>query len=157
LVTEKFHLGQENLDLDMEPYVASYKEWYTENVAELLHAETVLVNKNVGYAGTVDAVVRLKSDRIALIDTKTQGVKEGKKPAVYDTWLPQLRAYGSGFSTQNPFYVNVVINSTEPSPCLVHIWPEEEYQLAWREFLAMHFIWCRSNRYWPTNYWKVEE
>jgi hypothetical protein len=160
--TEDFHISLKNYGFhnpfinageEIEPYVVDYKRWLSEYVDQVFGAEVVMVHPYMGYAGTVDLRARRRSDgRLVIIDTKTQGVRNGK-PKFYDTWLLQLRAYGQIDIQEKPVYVSAVINSTEPSPVIIHEWPEKDYRSAWRAFQACHYLWCWDNNYWPTKYW----
>lgn len=164
--TEAFHRHLKDstllcqIDEEVQPYIEDYKRWLIEYIDEVLDAEIIIVNPVVGYAGTVDLCARRRVDhRLVVIDTKTQGIKKGnkgvnKKPNIYDTWLLQLRAYGQTFIQDKPLYISVVINSAEPSPAIIHEWPESDYRAAWRAFLACHYLWCYDKNYWPTRYWQ---
>ena len=162
--TERFHRAYNNKtpysdpDSEVLPYIEDYKGWFTENVEHILYAEKVLVNKEVGYAGTADAIVKMRlndqfNGRIAVLDTKTQGVKKDKKPLIHDTWIYQLRAYGHNFIKQNPLYINIIIPSLEPDKCTPHVWPEDGYRKAWLGFLCCHLLWCLDKNYFPTAFY----
>jgi hypothetical protein len=159
---ERYHLGDREEDPALEPYVAKYKEWFSENVQEALWAERVLVNEKVGYAGTADLLLLLKDDRKVLADLKTQGIKERvtktkgtikNDPAFYPEWEYQLVSYGKCLEPEPDGYVSIVIDSTEPGPCHVYEWPLAGRKNAWRGFLACAFLWCLDRKYWPSGYW----
>jgi len=53
----------------------------------------VLVNTELGYAGTADLLVEHQQHGLTLVDYKTQGVKPGYKARAYGSWGQQLAAY----------------------------------------------------------------
>jgi hypothetical protein len=82
------------------------QRWIDENInTETAVSEFIYANRTHGYAGTVDCIAELKDGRIALIDWKTQFVKEGKPQKrdpskryktnikFYSEWKTQLAAY----------------------------------------------------------------
>lgn len=155
---EYLHLGENAvMDLEAEPFVAGYREWFHQNVRNVDMAEWVLVNKAEGYAGCVDLVcdtVSAGGQKPTIIDLKTQGVKEN--PKVYNDWLMQLAAYAQAhylydliFEIEWPRLISVVIDSTKPSEPFIHEWPEEEKEPAWKAFLACRDLWCWEKKYWP--------
>lgn len=159
---EDFHLNGGRHDPELEPYVADYKRWFAENVKEVLWTERTLINEKVGYAGTADLLVRLKDDRIALADLKTQGIKSRvtktkgtvkNDPSFYETWEYQLISYGRCLAVEPDAYISVVIDSLEPGPCHPYEWPLAGRRNAWRSFLACHYLWCSDKNYWPSTYW----
>lgn len=150
-------------DPDLEPYAADHKRWLDENVSEFLWTEKTLVNEKVGYAGTADRYVRLKDGSTALLDLKTQQIKERptktkglvkNDPAFYPEFEYQLVAYGKCLDEEPDAYISVVIDSLAPGPCHVYEWPPGGRRNAWRAFLACHFLWCLDRNYWPSSYWQ---
>lgn len=154
---------RELLDLDLEPYAADHKRWMDENVSEFLWAEKTLVNEKIGYAGTADRYVKLKDGRTALLDLKTQQIKERptktkgpvkNNPEFYPEWEYQLVAYGQCLDEEPNVYISVVIDSLTPGPCHIKEWPRGGWRNAWRAYLACHFLWCLDRSYWPSTYWQ---
>jgi len=144
---EKLHLGQINFNVELWPYIEGYKTWFDENVAEVLHAEIVLVNKWVGYAGTCDLIYRHKKGYTGILDAKTQGIKD--KPRVYPEWLLQLMAYSEAYCSHEVSLQSVVIDSTKPGKPFVHDWPVSDHEQAWEAFKAAHSLWCWQKNYYP--------
>lgn len=155
--------GDKSLDPDLEPYASDHKRWLDENVSEFLWTEKTLVNEKIGYAGTADRYVRLKDGRSALLDLKTQQIKERatktkgpvkNDPAFYPEFEYQLVAYGRCLDEEPDAYISVVIDSLAPGPCHVYEWPLGGRRNAWRAFLACHFLWSLDRNYWSSTYWK---
>lgn len=102
------------------PWLKHYVNWFHQNVKSVVMAEYTTVSQLHGYAGQIDAIVILKNEKTAILDFKTQKLKEKlpyknantvlpelpkgpKKPndekiefwpaSFYETWLLQLTAY----------------------------------------------------------------
>jgi len=166
---ERFHkhqevpMGEKSEDEELEPYVADYKRWFSENVKEVLWAEKVLVNEKVGYAGTADLLLLLNDYRKVLVDLKTQGIKSRvtktkgvfkNDPNFYESWEWQLVSYGKCLEMEPDAYLSIIIDSTEPGPCHTYEWPLAGRRNAWRSFLACAFLWCVDKSYFPSTYWQ---
>lgn len=72
---------------DLAPYVAAYRTWISRFEPEFLAAEEMVVSERHGYAGTLDAIVRIAGE-IWLLDLKTSR-------GVYLETACQLSAYGA--------------------------------------------------------------
>lgn len=58
-------------DPDLVPYADSYRAWYHANVAETVLTETRVHSDTYRYAGTFDALLRMRDGALALCDAKT--------------------------------------------------------------------------------------
>lgn len=67
-------------------YFYSFKKWFDENAEETLLNETRLYHEDLKYCGRPDFIIKLKSDKIALIDLKTSS-------KIYPNYPLQLAAY----------------------------------------------------------------
>jgi hypothetical protein len=76
-------------DLDLLPYVAGAISYLNENVEEFLHAEVTIFNREYKYAGTCDAIVKLKNGHTAIVDWKTS-------KNIYPEQALQAVAYANG-------------------------------------------------------------
>lgn len=56
---------------ELQPYADSYREWYHANVAETVLTETRVHSDKYRYAGTFDALLRMRDGSLALCDAKT--------------------------------------------------------------------------------------
>jgi hypothetical protein len=73
-------------NLDLLPYIAGAISYLNEHVARVIHTEVTLFNREYQYAGTVDAIVKLKEGGVAIVDWKTS-------KGVYPEHALQLVAY----------------------------------------------------------------
>jgi len=76
-VLEQYNLSAAEPDEDDELYewFKEYKLWFDQRITKVYEAETVLVNNQHGYAGTVDLIADHVQWGRCVIDFKTQGVK----------------------------------------------------------------------------------
>ena len=136
-------------DPDVFPYIDHFIRWSQKHMKEVYSAEKVVVNKKVGYAGTVDLVCQVKHNKFPtmLIDYKTQNIK-GNKPTFYDTWAYQLAAYRRCFKPM-PACMSLVINSAKPEAPVMKVWSSKELKDAWNIFKKAVEIWQISKGYKP--------
>lgn len=76
----------QDVDPDLLPYVAAASQFLDDHVEKVGIAETTFFNSQYQYAGTPDALVKLKDGRFAIVDWKS-----GK--AIYPETALQLAAY----------------------------------------------------------------
>lgn len=136
------------------------KLWIDEHIERIGLVEAVAVHSEFGYAGRIDLVAKLKSTGTwAVIDFKTQKMKPDKKgvfqAAFYETWPLQLMAYFRALnhagecSRRLEDIASVVINSVEPTPIQVKIWPRDEHEPFWQAFHCARELWCFTKGYRP--------
>ena len=136
------------------------KLWIDEHIERIGLVETVAVHSEFGYAGRIDLVAKLKSTGTwAVIDFKTQKMKPDKKgvfqAAFYENWPLQLMAYFRALnhagecSRRLEDIASVVINSVEPTPVQVKVWPREEHEPLWQAFHCARELWCFTKGYRP--------
>lgn len=83
-------LDEESVGADVEPYLQAYKRFRAESGAEIQHAELMVFDPMLMYAGRIDRVLRLNGERW-LVDLKTSiatPASAGPQTAAY------LRAMG---------------------------------------------------------------
>src|SRR5512142_1891255 len=96
-----FHAGAqlvaETLEVDAAGTCAAWlnlhRDWFQANCIRVVWTERVLVNTELGYAGTADLLVEHQAHGLTLVDYKTQGVKPGRSARAYGSWGQQLAAY----------------------------------------------------------------
>lgn len=123
-----------------------YRVWFNDNVLEVLKAEDVVVGIPAGFAGRRDLLCVLKDHRKAVVDIKTQAVKE--KPNFYPEWAMQLSAYSYN-EVEQPARISVVIDSQKPSPVYVKEW--ENHKGDMEAFLNCVKLWQRLKNYAPSS------
>jgi len=135
------------------------REWFDAEVERVASVEGIVKHTEFGYAGRVDMVAKLKSTGTwAVIDFKSQKIKRDAKgnfkAAFYETWPLQLEAYRqailhSGEGRMPAEIVSVAINSIEPSPVEVKVWPSEDHPRYFRAFLNVRELWVYVRGYCP--------
>lgn len=137
-------------DPEIEPYLDAVKDWAEAEVEHVYAAEFVAVNETMGYAGTMDLHCRLRGIGDAVVDFKTQGIKNGK-PVFYPEWSAQLAAYARAVHKPGdsmPALVSIVIDSKEPGPIYCEQWGDFEWH--WEAFCAARTLWCWLKKYDPS-------
>jgi len=141
-------------DLEILPFFEKYMEWEREHVEQVFHSELKMADPKIGVAGTVDRVAQMRAYGLAILDFKTQKVKDGKA-AFYDSFPRQLSFYRGAYHRKHgvmPRIVSVVIDSVTPSTPQIKVYTEEEAEDAYREFMCHLWLWCNSHAkggYWP--------
>lgn len=152
--------GESPENPDILRLFAPVKLWIDEHVERIGLVETVVVHSQFGFAGRIDLVARLKSTGTwAVIDFKTQKMKPDKKgvyqAAFYETWPLQLMAYFKALNSAGECsrrledIASVVINSVEPTPVQVKVWPREGHESLWQAFNNARELWCFIKGYRP--------
>jgi hypothetical protein len=152
--------GESPENPDILRLFAPVKLWIDEHVERIGLVETVAVHSLFGFAGRIDLVAKLKSTGTwAVIDFKTQKMKPDKKgvyqASYYETWPLQLMAYfkalnsGGECSRRLEDIASVVINSVEPTPVQVKVWPRDDHESLWQAFNNARELWCFIKGYRP--------
>lgn len=163
-----FHHGAERIAHTLEvdpadplaPWLRHYRDWYQANVVVLHWTERVLVNLELGYAGTADLLIEHPIHGLTLVDLKTQGVKaqaDGVRavPATYKSWGYQLAAYRWALG-EPVACMNLIINSREPHAPVEAPWSQEQMQRCWQAFEAARRLWVIEKNYEPSGGAKSE-
>jgi len=154
-----FHAGAEQVAKSLEvdpagPYAAwlnLHRGWFQANCVRVVWTERVLVNVELGYAGTADLLVEHQAYGLTLVDYKTQGVKPGKTARAYGSWCLQLAAYRRAIGRPMAC-LSVIVNSTEPTAPVEHVWSEEELRAGLESFEAALVIWRNEKGYDPRSW-----
>lgn len=64
----------ENVEPDYLLYLKAAINWLNANVQKAIHVEKVVFNTEYQYAGSADAIVKLRSGELAVVDWKTGGI-----------------------------------------------------------------------------------
>lgn len=152
------HYPARPTDPTLEPWYVYFKEWYDQNIAEDLGIEERVADPDIGVGGTMDRRVILHDRRYAVIDFKTQGIKD----RVYfgDSWPKQLGFYANATRKkfqlpETPVCMNVVIDSTAPAPLITKEWSPTDIEEAYKDFLCEVWLWSRDNTHWPCGKWPL--
>lgn len=142
-------------DPEIEPYLKHVKDWAAHEVEEVHAAECVVASPKWGFAGTLDLHCKLRCFGEAVVDFKTQGIKNDK-PVFYDEWGLQLAAYSAALAFAQhpnsvtpplPSLVSIIINSKEPGPVFYHQWKEPDH--LWHLFRCAFELWKNQKNYNP--------
>jgi hypothetical protein len=132
------------------PMAEEPKRWLDEHVETAIMVECGLAHPEEGYAGTADMYVKLKDQRYAVIDIKTQKSKEGKKFEKYPEYGYQLAAQRE-LILRTGGHVdvcgNMFVSTTEPGRMEVVWWKPEDIDNGWLVFRALRDVFYLSRKY----------
>lgn len=145
---EQYNIDRTEPDEDDEvlPWFKEYQPWFDQNITKVHQAETVLVNQQYGYAGTVDLVADHNLWGKCVIDFKTQGVK--RKARFYETWIYQLAAYQQCIEGETKC-LSLVIDSKAPSEPVEKLWGNDEVKEGWAIFKLSNELYQKTKNYKP--------
>ena len=147
-LVEKYHIRPDTTELRTLtdwPFIEPYIKWFCANVKQAHKAESVAINLDHGYAGTMDLLCTLKDQRVAVVDLKNR-----KNVNTYSTDAMQLAAYRRAVGAD--VGISVVLGTEKPE-ILVKEWTRAEDELAWRNFELCLSLWKNANSYHP-DLWK---
>jgi len=132
-------------NVELHPYLEHVEQWIKANVVKVHAVEKIVVHPS-GYAGKLDLHCELKDVGEAVVDFKTQGIKN-RKAVFYDEWPLQLVAYAGALETlKGVRLVSVVVNSKQPEPVQTQMWTGDY----WYIFLSAFNLWKYLKDYDPT-------
>jgi hypothetical protein len=140
-----------SLEVDQAgPYAAwleHYRAWFQANCVRLVWTERVLVNAQLGYAGTADLLMEHQAFGLTLVDLKTRRVgRRGMNP--YPSWCYQLAAYRRAVG-KPVACMNLIVNSESACTPVEHLWSEEELGTGLESFEAALVLWRNEKGYDP--------
>jgi hypothetical protein len=130
---------------------------YVEPVARLIDREGIaftehelrLVNAQIGYAGTTDAVIS-KAGQTGILDFKSRKTKPGIACTPWETEPLQIAAYGvAKFGHVPEIGANVYISTTEKGRVEICWHSYEDLVEAWKTFQSCVQIWQYLKSYRP--------
>lgn len=167
----EFHKGAEGKPVSgaMQPFIDKYNIWKQENIIQVVTHEKVLLDHDIGVAGTMDTRMVHKTHGLVTADFKTQGIKTDKrtgkknKANFYDSFIRQLAFYDSveakaagSFPALGPC-LSIVIDSTEATTPHERLWTKAETLAAYEDFLIAVYAYYKRKNYWPVGNWKLED
>jgi hypothetical protein len=132
---------------EMEPYVAPVRDWCAVNNVKFLRHEVRLVNPEVGYAGTTDALVEINGV-LHVLDYKSRKTKPDVKVTPYGKEPMQISAYANIVKAKRG--VNLYISTTEPGRIGEAFYDEETIEKEYEAFKLVVKLWQHQNKYNPT-------
>ena len=107
----ELHFQGLQYDPSMEVYVAPVKDWVAVNRVKFIKHELRLVNPEIGYAGTTDALIE-KDGILHILDYKSRKTKKDMKITPWSKEPMQISAYAKIAEARRG--VNLYISTTEP-------------------------------------------
>ena len=132
---------------EMEAYVAPVRDWVAKNNVKFLKHELRLVNTEVGYAGTTDALVEINGE-LHILDYKSRKTKPDYKITPYSKEPMQISAYANIVGAKRG--VNLYISTTEPGRIGEAFYDEETIEKEYEAFKLVVKLWQHQNKYNPT-------
>lgn len=131
---------------ELEPFVRPTVEWLDLNMQKINSTEACIGCPRLGVAGRLDLDCVTTTWGPAIIDFKTQRVRES--PAFYFEFPLQLIAYARiQYPDKWPALVSVVIDSGKPSVPHIKVWDEPNKY--WHLFQCAYELWCYIKGYDP--------
>lgn len=134
---------------DFQPWCEPISNWFSTHVEKVIFAERVMVNREVGYAGTCDLGIASKHWGFALCDFKRRGFRDGRG-TYYPTDPMQMEAY----ARCNPdgkypdSIVSIAVNRDQPEVESM-LWPHEKREFYWKQFKCCFELLCMVRNYRP--------
>lgn len=161
--------GKQPISAELAPFIEKFMEWKAANVIEVVASEKVLLDHDIGVAGTMDTRLVHRTHGLVTADFKTQGIKTDKKsgkknkPNFYDSYIRQLAFYDAveakaagSFPSIGPC-LSIVIDSTEATAPHEKIWSKEETLAGYEDFIIAAYAYYKKKNYWPVGRWKLED
>lgn len=126
----------------------------------VVESEIRVVNKDVGFAGTMDEAFVYGDGGIGVLDFKTRRTESGQKVVSYPGQAMQIAAYGATYWADklNTKYEDIVsrmiganlyISSTEPGRFDVVKYKGDQLLLEWNAFVLCAALWRWMKKYDP--------
>jgi len=153
------HFKGEPVAEEMQVYVRPTVTALENAGIKLLEHELRLVNTDLGYAGTTDAVMQNDWGNVGILDFKSRKTKPGQKCEPWETEPMQIAAYSAakfGFigdlhsnHLKEAFGANVYISTTEPGRVEIVQYFDPQLQQAWKAFTSALHLWQYLKAYKP--------
>lgn len=132
---------------ELEPFVKPTFAWLDNSIESIIASEICVGCQFIGVAGRLDLDATLKGIGPAIIDFKTQKVREAA--AFYPEFPLQLVAYARiRYPAKWPALVSVVIDSGKPTT-MPHIKVWNDPERYWHLFQCAYELWCYIKGYDP--------
>lgn len=142
----ELHFQGQSYDPSMEVYIAPVKDWVAKHKVKFLQHELRLVNTEVGYAGTTDALVEVNGV-LHILDYKSRKTKPEYEIKPWSKEPMQIAAYAKVAGA--PRGVNLYISTTEPGRVGEAWYDEETLNKEYDTFTHVCKIWQSINNYTP--------
>ncbi len=167
----EFHAAAEGKSFTdrIMPFYDKFEQWRQENIIEIVAKEKILLDHDIGVAGTMDTRFVHRVHGLVTADFKTQRIKTDKKtgkknkPNFYDSFIRQLAFYDAveskaagSFPSIGPC-LSIVIDSTEATAPHERLWSKEECLAGYEDFVIAAYAYYKQKNYWPIGKWRLED
>jgi hypothetical protein len=141
------HFQGRPYDPAMEDYIAPIKKWVVDNRVKFLQHELRLVSREVGYAGTTDALIE-KDGVLHVMDLKSRKTRPDYDITPWAKEPMQISAYAKIVGA--PRGVNLYISTTEPGRIGEAWYDEATLDKEYEAFKHVVALWQHQNKYIPS-------
>jgi hypothetical protein len=141
------HFQGRPYDPAMESYIAPIKKWVVDNRVKFLRHELRLVSREVGYAGTTDALIE-KDGVLHVMDLKSRKTRPDYEITPWAKEPMQIAAYSKIVGA--PRGVNLYISTTEPGRIGEAWYDESTLDKEYEAFKHVVALWQHANKYIPS-------
>lgn len=142
----ELHFQGQPYDASMESYIAPVKDWVAKNNIKFLQHELRLVNTEIGYAGTTDALIE-KGGILYVLDYKSRKTKPDYDIKPWSKEPMQVAAYAKVAGAKRG--VNLYISTTEPGRIGEAWYDEATLDKEYNTFVNVCKVWQAMNNYAP--------
>jgi len=142
----ELHFQGEEYDSAMDQYISPIKKWAEHNRIKFLKHELRLVNPEVGYAGTTDALIE-KDGVLYVFDLKSRKTKPEYDIEPWSKEPMQIAAYAKVAGAKRG--VNLYISTTEPGRIGEAWYDEKTLDANYEAFTHVCKYWQFANKYKP--------
>jgi len=143
------HFQGQPVEPEMSVYIDPVASLIERQRIQFTEHELRLVNAQVGYAGTTDAVITQDGDS-GILDFKSRKTKPGILCTPWETEVLQIAAYGvAKFGHVPEIGANVYISTTEKGRADIVWYTHKELAEAWTTFQSCVQIWQYLKSYRP--------
>ena len=142
----ELHFQGEEYDSAMDQYISPIKKWAEHNRIKFLKHELRLVNPEVGYAGTTDALIE-KDGVLYVFDLKSRKTKPEYDIEPWSKEPMQIAAYAKVAGAKRG--VNLYISTTEPGRIGEAWYDEKVLDSNYEAFTHVCKYWQFANKYTP--------
>lgn len=147
-------------DKDLDPYLDMVVKFFHESKIEIVETELRLVNKNYGYAGTMDMAFTYGQNGIGVLDFKTKKTKPNVEIRSFPFQDMQIAAYGATYWSEKLgvteeealarcLGANLFVSSTEPGRIQPIKYMPKQLLGCWPTFTRACEIWRYLKDYDP--------
>ncbi len=146
---EHYYLG-EGLNPDFEEYCRPVIDLIAQRFGKMCSwIPEKSFSHHLGFGGKCDLHMLpcCEFPKGVILDFKTKSAEDFSKVKAYPEQCQQLVAYREGFNLPDAECFNLFIGTQKPATLLLHEWPEDECQSAWKCFSHLVEYWKEINKF----------